>query len=151
MSTQSPIDEPSRTRSDVGGALDQGADVRVQHRHHAALGGVRGDPVEVADERLPLHVVEDRAGVVPLGAGGGREHDDPGVGGETGVDERVDLVQRVVVVVVQDDGEEAAHGLQAVAVEEGRLRGRLAGEEALGAELRGRQPEGPHVGEDPVG
>ena len=55
--------------------LDHGADVGVQGREQAVLGrGVR-DPVEVGQQRRPLGVVEHRALVVALRAGGGGDDD----------------------------------------------------------------------------
>ena len=95
---------------DLLAGLDQGPDVRVDRCHDASSGGVVGDAVEVAQQRLPLHVVEHGALVVAREAGRGSEHDDSGTGREAGVDERVDLGQGVAVRVVQHDRQEPADG-----------------------------------------
>ncbi len=110
-----------------------------------------GDAVEVTEQRLPLHVVQDGAGVVAVGAGGGSEHDDAGAGGEARVDEGVDLREGVVARVVQDDRQEPADGLETVALQEGCLGRRILGQEAVGAELGGGEAERAHLGQDAIG
>ena len=81
--------------------LDHGADVRVQGREQAVLRrGVR-DPVEVGQQRRPLGVVEHRALVVALRAGGGGDDDRGRLRGDERVHGLHDLRQGVERGVVE--------------------------------------------------
>ncbi len=128
--------------------LDHGADVGVQGRLEATRGGGHVEPVEIAEEGGPALGVEHRAGVVPLGPGRRREHERGGVRGDETVHGQVDLGERVVVRVVQDDRDELADGGEPVPPEHGRLGLRRLGEEVLRTELGGAEPHLPHLGQD---
>src|SRR5665811_836018 len=103
------------------------------------------DAVEVVKHGLPLHVVEDGAIVVAVDAGDGGEHDDVCAHGQAIVDERIDVGQRVVAGVMQENRKETADGLHAIAGQEFTFGRWPIGQEARGPELGGPQAELLHL------
>jgi hypothetical protein len=131
--------------------LDHGADVGMQYRPDAAARGQLGQPVEVGEQHHPAVVVEQRPGVIALGAGDRRQDQDARARGGVAVQEPVDLGHGVVGADVEEQGGEPADGLEVVLVQDSGHGVGLAGQEAVGAELGGGQADLAHLGQHPVG
>ena len=127
--------------------LDHRPDVRVERRGEPAVDRRVGDPVEVGQEGGPPGLVELGALVVPLRAGGGGEDDGRGLRRDEPGHRRLDDGKGVDRRVVEDDRHELTDRGQAVLCEGVRLALRRVGEEAVGTELGGRDPELPHLPE----
>ena len=125
--------------------LDHGADVGVQGREQAVLRGRVRDPVEVGQQRRPLGVVEHRALVVALRAGGGGDDHRGGLCGGERLHGQDDLRQGVGRGVVQHDGHELADGAQPGGGEGARLGLGGVREEPVRAELGGREADLAHL------
>ena len=135
----------------VVGALDHGPDVRMQHGRDPAVRGERGEPVQVAQQRRPALVVQDRARVVAGQAAVGGQDERRRAGRDEPVEHPVDGGCRVVPGDVQHHRHEPADGVQVVLGEGvGELR-RIRGEEAVGADLGGRETDLAHLGEHSLG
>ena len=98
----------------------------------------------------PAVVVEHRAGVVALGAGGRRQHQDARAGGVIALEQPFDLGHGVVGDDMEQQGGEPADGLQAVVVQDPAHGVGLGGQEPVGPELGGGQADLAHLGQHPV-
>ena len=130
--------------------LHDGADMRVKAGLHPAVGRTLHEPVEGVEQALPCDLVKHRALVVALGAGCRREHQNTRAGGDEAVERPIDLRDRVVAVVVQHDRNESADRREPVVGQHRRLASRVVGQEAVGPELRGGQPDCAHLCEHPL-
>ena len=139
-------------RGNVGGGLDERADVRVQRLGEPVLGAQLVELAEHADEVVPLRVgeLESRR---PAGVDDhrGDEHRRPGrgeqLGGRTSLGER----RLALAGVVEHERDESADQLNAVAVEHLDERVRVAGQEPRRPELGGGDAERAHLAEHTVG
>ena len=131
--------------------LDHRADVGVKRGLDALLTGDVADPVQVGEEQLPLRLIEGRALVVPLQAGGGGEHQAGRAGGTEVRQRALDVGQRVPAVVEQHDRDEPADRTHVVHGQELGSRLRIGRQEAVGAELGGGQAEVGHLPQHPLG
>jgi len=128
------------------GVLHHRADVRVQDREHAVLGGQRAQPVQVAQQRGPAVLIQRGTRVVPGLAAVGGQHQGArsgvGVSGQDGPD----LRDRVVPRHVQDDRDEAADRCHVVLPQDlGGTIG-LARQESGRPQLGRGQPHLRHLG-----
>ena len=130
--------------------LDHGSDVWMQRSGDPASTRTGVDPVEVCQQRRPTRLVQHRLHVVALDSAVGREHHDRGAGCHTCLDEPVDVRERVVVRVVEQDRQEAADCCHAELTQLLGSRSGLDGQEPDGAELRRGESQRAHLGEHPL-
>ena len=136
----------------LGGVLDHRADVRVQGRGDARLRRGGGQPVEVAQQRRPAR---PRPGPgarrTPPGRSPRRAPAVPAPVSTKASSVRPDRGHGVVPRVVQDHGDEPAHGMKPVVRQHFRPGARLVGQEARRPELRGGQAHLAHLVEHGAG
>ncbi len=135
---------------DLAAGLHHRADVRVQHGQHAAIGGGIGEPVQIAQQRRPLPVIERRSCVVSVGAGGRGQHEHICFTCHQCVERGGDIGQRVVVGVVQNHRGELADTAEVERVKQRCQLRRVRRQKALGPQLCGGQPDVAHLGEHPL-
>ena len=129
----------------LGGVLHHRADVRVQGRGDAHLHRQVSQPAEVAQQRRPARLVQDRACVVPLLSGRRGEHQGAGPRLDEGLQRGPDCGYGVVPRVVQDRGDEPANGMKTVVRQYFCPRARFLRKEARRPELRGREAHLAHL------
>ncbi len=136
---------------DLLAGLHHRADVRVQHRQHAAVGRGVCEPVEVGQQCRPLRVVESRSCVISLGTRRGGQHKHIGPARHDRIQRCGDIGQRIVVRIVQHYRGELAHAAQTVGVQQCGQLGRLGRQKTLRPKLRRGHSDIAHLGEHTLG